>query len=111
MCGIFGVCGYEGDIAAFRPKAVAMSKKLRSRGPDWSGVWTTKDAILCHERLAIVGVGKYQLSCLSSVSGELESVGREIRVELNFQKSAKTASSSRSLSSLQCWRSSIRASR
>ena len=71
MCGIFGVCGYEGDIAAFRPKAVAMSKKLRSRGPDWSGVWTTKDAILCHERLAIVGVGKYQQSLSSCVPGEI----------------------------------------
>lgn len=47
---------YDGDIAAYRPRAVALSKRIRHRGPDWSGCVTTKDSILCHERLAIVGV-------------------------------------------------------
>lgn len=87
MCGIFGVCGYEGDIAAFRPKAVAMSKKLRSRGPDWSGVWTTKDAILCHERLAIVGVGQcHRLYQLDSVPSGVGIVGRESQDEQGREK-------------------------
>lgn len=35
----------------------ALSKRLRHRGPDWSGTKMTDDSILVHERLAIVGVG------------------------------------------------------
>ena len=31
-----------------------MSKKIRHRGPDWSGIYVGKSAILCHERLSIV---------------------------------------------------------
>ena len=31
-----------------------MSKRLRHRGPDWSGVYSTDKAILVHERLSIV---------------------------------------------------------
>jgi asparagine synthase (glutamine-hydrolysing) len=31
-----------------------MSKKIRHRGPDWSGVYTGNNAILSHERLSIV---------------------------------------------------------
>ena len=31
-----------------------MSKKLRHRGPDWSGIYDDSNAILSHERLAIV---------------------------------------------------------
>lgn len=55
--GIFGCHNYDGDISAFRSRALALSKRLRHRGPDWSGCHMTKDSILCHERLAIVGVG------------------------------------------------------
>src|SRR5690606_25886200 len=31
-----------------------MSKRIRHRGPDWSGIYTGDKAILAHERLAIV---------------------------------------------------------
>ena len=31
-----------------------MSKKIRHRGPDWSGIYTAGSAILAHERLSIV---------------------------------------------------------
>ena len=31
-----------------------MSKKVRHRGPDWSGIYSDRNAILAHERLAIV---------------------------------------------------------
>ena len=37
-----------------RKKALEMSKKIRHRGPDWSGIYCGKHAILCHERLSIV---------------------------------------------------------
>lgn len=37
-----------------RSKALKMSAKIRHRGPDWSGIYTGKTAILAHERLSIV---------------------------------------------------------
>ncbi|HGF7155974.1 TPA: asparagine synthase B, partial [Vibrio mimicus] len=44
------------DAATLRPVALEMSKKLRHRGPDWSGIYASDKAILAHERLAIVGL-------------------------------------------------------
>ncbi|WP_407427462.1 asparagine synthase B, partial [Treponema sp.] len=37
-----------------RSQVLEMSKKIRHRGPDWSGVYTGENAILSHERLSIV---------------------------------------------------------
>ena len=37
-----------------RPQLLEMSKKIRHRGPDWSGIYSDDKAILAHERLAIV---------------------------------------------------------
>ncbi|KAI8851206.1 putative asparagine synthetase [Chytridium lagenaria] len=56
MCGIFAAFGLAKGGEAFRERAVALSKKIRHRGPDWSGVKVAGKSILCHERLAIVGV-------------------------------------------------------
>ncbi|NOI67728.1 asparagine synthase B [Vibrio sp. 99-8-1] len=56
MCSIFGILDIKHDDAALRPIALEMSKKLRHRGPDWSGIYASKRAILAHERLAIVGL-------------------------------------------------------
>ncbi|KAF9246211.1 hypothetical protein BU15DRAFT_39733 [Melanogaster broomeanus] len=55
MCGILAVHGLDKPIAD-RARVLGMSKRLRHRGPDWSGCYVGKDTILCHERLAIVGV-------------------------------------------------------
>ncbi|MBQ4863094.1 asparagine synthase B [Pseudoalteromonas sp. MMG013] len=56
MCSIFGVLELKSDPIQLRSQAIEMSKTLRHRGPDWSGVYATDKAILVHERLAIVGV-------------------------------------------------------
>ncbi|KAI8817566.1 asparagine synthase [Fimicolochytrium jonesii] len=56
MCGIFAVLGCGEDMEQFRPRAVHLSKKVRHRGPDWSGLKICDNNIICHERLAIVGV-------------------------------------------------------
>ena len=56
MCSIFGVLDIKSDPAQLRTQAIEMSKLLRHRGPDWSGVYASEKAILVHERLAIVGV-------------------------------------------------------
>ena len=54
MCGIAAIFNIKSDVSALRPKALAMSKKIRHRGPDWSGIYCGKSAILAHERLSIV---------------------------------------------------------
>ncbi len=56
MCSIFGILDIKSDAAALRPLALEMSKKLRHRGPDWSGIYSSDKAILAHERLSIVGL-------------------------------------------------------
>ncbi|MCY7297014.1 asparagine synthase B [Alteromonas sp. a30] len=56
MCGIFGILDIKTDVSELRSKALELSKLLRHRGPDWSGIWNNDNAILCHERLAIVDV-------------------------------------------------------
>ncbi|EJL6398591.1 asparagine synthase B [Vibrio navarrensis] len=56
MCSVFGILDIKSDAAALRPIALEMSKKLRHRGPDWSGIYASERAILAHERLAIVGL-------------------------------------------------------
>ncbi|KAF9053558.1 glutamine-hydrolyzing asparagine synthase [Hymenopellis radicata] len=55
MCGIFAVHGLE-NPSADRVHFIACSKRIRHRGPDWSGCHVGREAVLVHERLAIVGV-------------------------------------------------------
>lgn len=54
MCGIVSIFNIKKQTPELRKKALAMSKKIRHRGPDWSGIYCGKSAILCHERLSIV---------------------------------------------------------
>ncbi len=54
MCGIIGAFELKKPSAELRPQVLEMSKKLRHRGPDWSGIYSSDKAILAHERLAIV---------------------------------------------------------
>lgn len=54
MCGIVGIFNVKVQTKELREKALVMSKKIRHRGPDWSGIYCGGSAILCHERLSIV---------------------------------------------------------
>ena len=62
MCGFVGCFDLssgsvpigEGLKEELRTRVLEMSKKIRHRGPDWSGVYTGDNAILSHERLSIV---------------------------------------------------------
>ena len=54
MCGIVCAFDLKQDSETLRPQVLEMSKLVRHRGPDWSGIYSSKNAILGHERLAIV---------------------------------------------------------
>ena len=56
MCSVFSILEIQSDASRLREIALEMSKKLRHRGPDWSGIYASERAILAHERLAIVGL-------------------------------------------------------
>ena len=54
MCGIVAILNVKEQTQQLRQKALGMSQKIRHRGPDWSGIYCGKSAILAHERLSIV---------------------------------------------------------
>ncbi|EGG22449.1 asparagine synthetase [Cavenderia fasciculata] len=54
MCGILAILGSSESPQQLRKKALSLSSRIRHRGPDWNGVFSSGDSILTHERLAIV---------------------------------------------------------
>ena len=54
MCGIVCAFDLKKNQKELRPQLLEMSKLLRHRGPDWSGIYSSENAIMGHERLAIV---------------------------------------------------------
>jgi len=98
MCGILGIFNLQQDVETLRPQALNMSKKQRHRGPDWSGIFTCKDAILVHERLSIVDPtsGKQPLfstdgTLALAVNGEIYN-HRQLKKELNKPHTFQTQS-------------------
>ena len=93
MCGI--VCAFDlkdtSDI--IRPNILKMVKKVRHRGPDWSGVYSSKNAVMAHERLAIVDPTSGKQPILSDDNTKAIAVNGEIynHLELrdNFAKDYK----------------------
>ncbi|QSX35799.1 asparagine synthase B [Shewanella sedimentimangrovi] len=98
MCSIFSILDIQGDAKALRQTALEMSKLLRHRGPDWSGIYADDQAILAHERLAIVDIehGAQPLlsedgSLVLAVNGEIYN-HRELKAELGDKYSYQTNS-------------------
>lgn len=88
MCGIVGVFDLKTSAESLRPQILQMSRKIRHRGPDWSGIYCGKNAILAHERLSIVDPQSGGQPLLSkdgklalAVNGEIYN-HREIRAQL-----------------------------
>ena len=54
MCGIVCALDIKQNSNFLRSQILEMSKKVRHRGPDWSGIHCGKNVLLAHERLAIV---------------------------------------------------------
>ena len=98
MCGIVCAFNLKQSVDSIRPKILQMSKKIRHRGPDWSGIYSNKSAILAHERLAIVDPtsGKQPLFSddnryVLAANGEIYN-HREIRNKLKSKYLFKTNS-------------------
>jgi asparagine synthase (glutamine-hydrolysing) len=70
MCGIVCAFDLKQPASVLRPRLLEMSRKVRHRGPDWSGIYDGEKAILAHERLAIVDPASGKQPLLSP-DGEL----------------------------------------
>ncbi|HQM36208.1 MAG TPA: asparagine synthase B [Candidatus Marinimicrobia bacterium] len=98
MCGILGVLDIKTDKVKLRRQALAQSKLQRHRGPDWSGIYVGKNAILAHERLAIVGVESGAQPILNAsrtialaVNGEIYNHAElETRINCGYQFQTKS---------------------
>ncbi len=78
MCGIFGILDIKTDVSELRTQALELTKTLRHRGPDWSGIWNNDNTILCHERLAIVDVDTGAQPLISDNGQQILAVNGEI---------------------------------
>ena len=98
MCGI--VCAFDLKQISdnLRPQILEMSKRIRHRGPDWSGIFSNDKALMGHERLAIVDPtsgnqplfsedGRYVLAA----NGEIYN-HKELRQQFEGKYTFKTAS-------------------
>ena len=91
MCGIVAI--YNKDIKLdkdMRSKSLSMSKKVRHRGPDWSGIYTSDNAILAHERLSIVDVKSGKQPILSNNEEIILAVNGEIYNQYALTAAHKT---------------------
>jgi len=98
MCGIVCAFDLKENAAVLRPQLLEMSKKVRHRGPDWSGIYSDEKAILAHERLAIVdpASGKQPLfsedkKLILAANGEIYN-HRELRKQFKGKYNFQTAS-------------------
>ena len=86
MCGITCAFDLKEDSSVMRPQLLEMSKKLRHRGPDWSGIYSDNNAILSHERLAIVDPASGKQPLYSQNDDVVLAVNGEIYNHLTLRK-------------------------
>lgn len=78
MCGIVCAFNFKGDHDLIRSRVLQMAQKVRHRGPDWSGIFSSDKAILAHERLAIVDPTSGKQPIISSDGEKIVAVNGEI---------------------------------
>ncbi|WP_320054828.1 asparagine synthase B [uncultured Acetobacteroides sp.] len=85
MCGIVGVFDLKCKSADLRPQVLDMAKRIRHRGPDWSGIFCDDKAILAHERLSIVDPESGRQPLYSKDRNLVLAVNGEIYNHLNIR--------------------------
>jgi asparagine synthase (glutamine-hydrolysing) len=95
MCGIVGVFELKSGSEEIRTQVLTQAKKIRHRGPDWSGIYHGDRAIIAHERLAIVDpIGGGQplysedRSLVLAANGEIynhQELRKKLTLPYNFQ--------------------------
>ena len=86
MCGITCAFDLKEPSDKLRPQLLEMSKKIRHRGPDWSGIYSDDKAILAHERLAIVDPASGKQPLLSPNGKLVLAANGEIYNHLELRK-------------------------
>ena len=108
MCGIVCAFDVKESTEVLRPQLLEMSKKIRHRGPDWSGIYSNDKAVLAHERLAIVDPASGKQPLLSkdgklvlAANGEIYN-HRELRKEFEGKYDFQTESDCEVILALYC---------
>ena len=95
MCGIVCAFDLKQSSEQLRPQILEMSKSIRHRGPDWSGIFSNENALIGHERLAIVDPtsgnqplysedGRYVLAANGEIYNHAE-LKKQFEGKYNFQ--------------------------
>src|SRR3974390_2323998 len=92
MCGILAILGFDeirGNIPELRNQALSMVKKVRHRGPDWSGIYSDPSALILHERLSIVDVEHGAQPLIDRATGNVLAVNGEIYNHKDLRRTLK----------------------
>ena len=78
MCGIVCAFNIKDNKELIRSNVLKMAQKVRHRGPDWSGIYSNDNAVLAHERLAIVDPTSGKQPLISQDGKKIVAVNGEI---------------------------------
>jgi asparagine synthase (glutamine-hydrolysing) len=78
MCSILGLFDIPAGQRGLRGIALEASRRQRHRGPDWSGIYVHDQAIIAHERLAIVDIDSGAQPLISPDGAQVLGVNGEI---------------------------------
>src|SRR5262249_28675666 len=98
VCSLLAIFGDIDNARDRRVEALGLSRRMRHRGPDATGVYADARAILVHERLAIVDPGGPPQPLRSPSGTEILAVNgeiynhRELRARLGDRYSFQTGS-------------------
>ena len=86
MCSITALLNRSSPIETDRKSVLQASRIQQHRGPDWSGIREFPNAIVAHERLAIVDVLSGAQPLVDPDSGTVLAVNGEIYNHLDLKK-------------------------
>ncbi|WP_243301338.1 asparagine synthase B [Geothrix oryzisoli] len=101
MCGILTILDIDpsrSNATELRRQALAMARKIRHRGPDWSGIYSDDRAILVHERLSIVDVEHGAQPLVDTLQGTVLAVNGEIYNHKELRRDLREAHDFQTLS-------------